>query len=361
MRFYDQVIDELMKYNIEPIVTISFFETPLGLQKYGSWRSREVVDMYVRYAKVLMTRYKGKIKYWLTFNEINAMSAQPWVAGGVNTDNEQERMNAAFHQFLASAKVVMMGHEIDPNNKIGMMYAGHFSYAATCDPDDVIGTMEFMQKMMFYPDVQCRGYYPKFKLIEFEKTGIHLPVVGNDLDIIRKGKVDFISFSYYLTHVCGKKTSGIIKGLNGLDTGYKNPYIEFSEWGWEIDPQGLRYALNYLYDRYQIPIMIVENGLGAVDNLEEDNTIHDIYRINYLRDHISEMKKAVEIDGVDLIGYTIWSALDLISLSTGEMKKRYGLIYVDVDDEGKGTFNRIKKDSYYWYQKLLASNGEFLN
>ncbi|MFC0273257.1 glycoside hydrolase family 1 protein [Metabacillus herbersteinensis] len=361
LKHYDEVFDTCLQYGIEPIVTLSHFETPLGLLKYGSWENREVIDFYLRYCETVFNKYKGKVKYWLTFNEINVMSTKPWMAAGIDSNDEQTRMTAAFHQFLASAKAVQMAHEIDSNNKVGMMYAGHFAYSDSCDPEDVQKTADFMHKMLFYCDVQCRGYYPAYKLKEFEREGIVLPIQDGDLEELKKGKVDFLSYSYYLTHVVGKETNLEFKGLNGVKTGYKNPYLPTSDWGWTIDPMGLRYSLNLLYDRYQIPLMIVENGLGAVDEVEEDGSIHDSYRIDYLRDHLNEMKKAIEIDGVPVLGYTMWGPMDIIAASTGEMKKRYGFIYVDVDDNGKGTFNRIKKDSFYWYKKVIETNGEDLD
>lgn len=359
LAFYNRVFDELEKYNIEPLVTISHFETPLGLQKYGSWENRKVVDFYLNYAKTLFQRYRGRVKYWLTFNEINCMSTQPWVSAGIDSENEQVRMSAAYHQLLASAKAVQLAHEIDRNNQVGMMYAGHFAYANSAHPDDVISTMDFMHQMLFYCDVQCRGYYPAYKVKELERKGIFLPIQDHDLEDLKQGCVDFLSYSYYCTHVTGKKTKGIIKGMNGLDTGYKNPNLKQSEWGWTIDPQGLRYSLNLLYDRYQLPLMIVENGLGANDEIE-NGQVHDDYRIAYLNDHLIELRKAIKIDGIPVLAYTMWGPIDLISASTGEMKKRYGFIYVDVDDQGKGTYQRIKKDSFYWYQKVIKTNGRCL-
>jgi 6-phospho-beta-glucosidase len=360
LKHYDEVFDTCLQYGIEPIVTLSHFETPLGLLKYGSWQNRKVIEFYLRYCETLFYRYKGKVKYWLTFNEINVMSTKPWMAGGVSSDEEQVRMTAAFHQFLASAKAVQMAHAIDPNNKVGMMYAGHFAYPNSCDPEDIQANVDFMHKMLFYCDVQCRGYYPAYKLKEFEREGIVLPIQDGDLEELKNGKVDFLSYSYYLTHVVGKETNLNFNGLNGVKTGYKNPYLPTSDWGWTIDPMGLRYSLNLLYDRYQIPLMIVENGLGAVDKLEEDGTVHDSYRIDYLRDHLTEMKKAIDIDGVPVMGYTMWGPMDIIAASTGEMKKRYGFIYVDVDDNGNGSFKRIKKDSFYWYKKVIETNGKDL-
>ncbi len=360
LAFYDAVIDELLKYHIQPLVTISHFETPLGLQKYGSWADRRVVDFYTRYAHTLFTHFKGRVRLWLTFNEINCMSTQPWVAAGIDSEEEAVRMKAAYHQLLASARAVQDAHAVDPENRVGMMYCGHFAYPNSCKPADSIGTMDFMHKMLFYADVQCRGYYPAYKRRELERQGITLPEQPGDAEELLRGKVDFLSYSYYLTHVTGEKTKGIFKGLNGIDTGYKNPYLERSAWGWGIDPEGLRYSLNYLYDRYQIPLMIVENGLGAVDTVEPDGAIHDAYRIDYLRRHIAEMKKAVELDGVPVMGYTTWAPIDSIALSTGQMSKRYGFIYVDLDEEGRGTLARRKKDSFAWYQKVIATNGEDL-
>jgi len=361
LEFYDKVFDELLKHNITPIVTMSHFDVPLGLKKYGYWAGREVVSFFEKYAKTILKRYKGKVNYWLTFNEINCMSTQPWVAGGINSDDEQLRMSAAYHQFLASALTVKAAHEIDSNNKVGMMYCGHFSYPNSCDPEDVLHTVEFNHQMMYYIDVQCRGEYPKHQLKRMERIGVVLPIKENDAQLLKEGTVDFISFSYYLTHVTGKLTDGIHKGLNGIQTGYKNPYLEYSQWGWGIDPKGLRFALNELYDRYNLPLMIVENGIGAIDVLNEDKTINDDYRIAYLKSHIRQIKKAIEYDGVPVIGYTTWAAMDLPSLSTGEITKRYGFIYVDADDYGNGTYNRYKKDSFYWYKKVCESNGEELD
>lgn len=359
LAFYDAIIDELRMYKIEPIVTIDHFDIPYALKSLGFWKNRKLVEYYHRYAVTLLTHFKGKVKYWLTFNEINCMSTQPWVAGGIADPTEQERAEASYHQFLASALTVKSAHEIDEENKVGMMYCGHFAYPASCRPVDVLHTLDFNHQMTFYIDVQARGSYPTHRMKWYQKHKVVLPVHNGDEGILKEGTVDFISFSYYLTHVTGEKTNGIFKGLNGLDTGYKNPYLETSQWGWQIDPQGLRYALNYLYDHYQKPLMVVENGLGAKDILE-NNRVHDIYRIHYLKEHIVEMKKAIEKDGVPVIGYTTWAAMDLPSLSTGEMSKRYGFLYVDADDYGNGSYARYRKDSWYWYQRVCLSNGEEL-
>ncbi len=362
LKHYDEVFDECIKNGIEPLVTLSHYETPLGLQKYGSWESRKLVDFFVRYCETVFNRYKGKVKYWLTFNEINSMSISSWMAGGIKTDaSEQVKMTAAYHQFLASAKAVQLAHEIDPENKVGMMYGGLFSYPASCDPNDIIANQEFMKTFLFYPDVMCRGYYPSYKLKEFERKGIVLPKQEGDDELLMKGKVDFLSYSYYFTLVAGKDSPGADIVNGSVDTGYTNPYVPKTVYGWAIDPQGLRYTLNLFYDRYQIPLMIVENGIGTYEEVGEDGIVHDPYRIEYHREHIKEMKKAVEIDGVDLLGYTTWGCIDIVSAGTGEMRKRYGFIYVDVDDEYQGTFKRSKKESFDWYKKVIASNGEDLD
>jgi len=358
---YDAVFDECCKYGIEPIVTISHYEMPLYLVKqYGSWANRQLIEFYVRYSKTLLERYKGKVKYWLTFNEINSIEFMPWMGIGLETPDKGTKMTAAYHQFLASAQTVKLAHEINPENKVGMMYGGIFAYAATCDPEDVMATREVMRNHLFYPDVMCRGYYPAFKLKEFEREGYRLPEQPGDKELLLDGTVDFISYSYYCSLVAGKKSVSNCDG-NSVDFGYENNFIPTTQWGWSIDSVGLRISLNMLYDRYQKPLMIVENGLGAFDELTEDKKVHDPYRIDYLREHIKEMEKAIEIDGIPLMGYTSWGCIDLISAGTGEMKKRYGFIYVDVDDEGNGSYERYKKDSFFWYKKVIASNGSELD
>lgn len=361
LAFYDKVIDLCLSYGIEPLVTLQHFDTPLGLKKYGFWQGRETVNFFVRYSKLMLQHFKGRVRYWLTFNEINNMSTMPWNAGGIaTTASEEEKMIAAYHQFIASAQVVKLAHEIDEKNQVGMMYNGHFSYPNSSDPEDIQGNEDFQKLMMFYADVQVRGKYPNYKLKELERLGIQLLIQEGDTVILEEGKVDFISFSYYLTHVCGQKTKGILKGLNGLETGYKNPYLEGSEWGWPINPKGLRFALNTLYYRYEKPLMIVENGLGAKDVIADDGQIYDDYRIDYLRRHLLEIEKAIDLDGVPIMGYTSWGPIDLISASTGEMSKRYGFIYVDVDNYGNGTYRRLKKKSFEWYKEVIATNGENL-
>ncbi len=361
LAFYDNVFDECLKYGIEPVVTISHYETPLHLAiEYGGWTSRKLIAFYERYCVTLFTRYHKKVKYWMTFNEINVINYLPWFAGGLKGRDEQNEYQAAHHQFIASAKAVKLGHSINPEIKIGMMIAYGTTYPETCNPEDVQKAAEVMQRKHFYTDVQCRGYYPKYKLKDFERNGIVIKMEEEDVQILKEGTVDYIGFSYYASSVSTNRKDAASVGGNMI-RGIKNPYLEANAWGWQIDPIGLRIALNNLYERYELPLFIVENGLGSVDEINENGQIIDNYRIDYLARHISEMKKAVELDGVNLIGYTAWGCIDLVSAGTGEMKKRYGFIYVDRDDQGNGSLKRMKKKSFGWYKKVIATNGEDLN
>ena len=297
----------------------------------------------------------------MTFNEINCLGMIGWMPAAVAGNDKQTLAQAAHHQFVASAKAVIMGHEINPDFQIGCMIAYSLAYAKTCNPDDVLQAWKRSGWCNFYSDVQCRGYYPSYKLKEYEREGIHLVVEPTDEELLKQGTVDYIAFSYYMSSVVSTDPKDNEQAGGNLISGLKNPYLKASEWGWQIDPVGLRISLNYLYDRYQLPLFIVENGLGAVDKKEADGSIHDDYRINYLADHIKEMEKAIEEDGVDLMGYTPWGCIDLVSASTGEMKKRYGFIYVDKYDDGTGDYSRSKKKSFNWYKKVIASNGEDLS
>lgn len=365
LRFYDQVIDELLKYGIQPLITISHYENPLHLSlKFGGWKNRKLIGFYLNFAKILFERYKGKVKYWLTFNEIN-MLTQPFgavfCAGMLDPadNNEQARFQAMHHQLVASALAVKMAHEIDSSYQLGCMLAYHNGYPCTCRPEDVLFAQQHGQiHNSTAGDVHVRGTYPGFALRYFQEHGIILNQSPEDEQILKQGTVDFFTISYYSSCCVSAAQEGERTAGNGAEN-IKNPYLKTSDWGWQIDALGLRYVLNQIYDRYQIPIMIVENGLGAVDEVDEDGKIHDPYRIDYMKQHIEQMKEAI-YDGVDLIGYTCWGCTDLVSASTGEMKKRYGLIYVDKHDDGSGDFRRKKKDSFYWYKKLIGSNGEVL-
>ncbi|WP_250277830.1 glycoside hydrolase family 1 protein [[Clostridium] colinum] len=367
LKFYDKVIDELIKYNIEPLVTISHYENPLHLSlQYGGWKNRKLIDFYLNFAKVLFKRYKGKVKYWLTFNEIN-MLTQPFgavfCAGMLDEkdNNEETRFQAMHHQLVASALAVKMGHSIDSENKIGCMLAYHNAYPYTCHPKDVYFSQKYCQIHNFIAgDVHIRGAYPGFAYNYFKENNLNIKILHEDINILKEGTVDFISISYYSSNCVGLTTKNAEKTNGNGEQNIKNPCLEASQWGWQIDALGLRYVLNQIYDRYQIPIMIVENGLGAIDEISKDGKIHDDYRISYMKEHIEQMKEAIA-DGVDLIGYTCWGCTDLVSASTGELKKRYGLIFVNKFDDGSGDMSRKRKDSFYWYKKVIESNGEDLN
>lgn len=370
LRFYDELFDECHKYGIEPLVTICHFDTPIALiKKYGGWKDRRMVDAYVHYCGVLFDRYKGKVKYWLTFNEINMLLHMPFTGAGIlfrpGENEEQIKYQAAHYELLASAKAVKLAHEKMPGAMVGCMLAAGQYYPRTCAPEDVLLAMESDRDNYFFIDVQSRGAYPVWAKKRMERAGIVLECEPEDEQILKEGTVDFISFSYYSSR-CTTANEELLAegGSNGNAANVfktvKNPYLKASEWGWAIDPVGLRVTLNTIYDRYEKPMFIVENGLGAVDKVEADGSIHDNYRIDYLRAHIIEMEKAINEDGLPLMGYTTWGPIDLISASTGEMKKRYGFIYVDKDNEGKGTLARSRKDSFYWYKKVIASDGEDL-
>ncbi len=365
LAFYDRVFDELKKYNIEPVVTLDHFDIPLELVKrYGSWRSREVVDCFIKYATTVFTRYKGKVKIWMTFNEINILMHLPFMGAGVffnEGDNPLAvQYQAAHHLLVASAAVTKIGHEIDPNNKIGCMLAAGLAFPHTCHPQDVLLAQKSNRENYFFIDVQSRGEYPAYMLKFFEQEGIKIKMEDGDKALLKAHPVDYIGFSYYSSRVVAHEPPKENQTSGNVFKSIKNPYLSASEWGWQIDPVGLRVVMNELYDRYQKPIFIVENGLGAVDKTEADGSIQDDYRIDYLREHIREMIKAVESDGVDLMGYLPWGCIDLVSASTGEMKKRYGFIYVNKDDQGQGDLSRHPKKSFSWYKKVIASNGQEL-
>lgn len=369
LQFYDNVFDELKKYEIEPMVTISHYEMPYALvDQINGWASRKCIDYFMNYCKVIFERYKDKVKYWLTFNEINAGTAPMGAVLSLGTVQGYEgpfmdvkvepslRYQALHHQLIASAKAVAYAHELYPQFKMGSMNIFATMYPLTCDPSDVIACLKEMQKVnWFTSDVQVRGAYPYWIKRFFKENNIVIHKEDGDDEILLNGKVDYYTFSYYCSNCVTSKELDEKTGGNMMG-GVKNPCLKASDWGWQIDPQGLRYCLNELYSRYQIPLMIVENGLGAMDKVEEDGSIHDTYRIEYLKEHILAMQEAVD-DGVDLMGYTPWGWIDVVSASTGEMAKRYGLVYVDKYDDGTGTLNRSRKDSFYWYKQVIKDNG----
>lgn len=364
LAFYDSVFDELKKYGIEPVVTLFHYEMPLWLvKKYGGWRDRRLIDFAVRYAKTVFARYRDKVRYWITFNEINALfiSPGPWHQAGLlfkaHEEEQSIRVNAAHYQLLASALTVEAGHRINPDFRIGCMLLYPLTYPYTCRPKDQIMTREAMLKTFYFGDVQVRGRYTNTCTAYWKQVKAAPELRAGEEEILNRGKVDFIAFSYYSSRITGEDP--MLEVVGNIAKGGKNPYLEMTKWEWQIDPDGLRIALNQLYDRYQIPLFIVENGMGAEDRLTEGK-VHDDYRIDYLRKHLEAMKEAVLTDDVDLMGYTVWGCIDLVSAGTGEMKKRYGLVYVDRDDLGNGSMDRYRKDSFYWYRKVIASNGDDL-
>ncbi len=351
LAFYDDMFDTMHKYGIEPVITLSHFEMPFYLAKhYGGWMNRKCIDFFVRYAVTVMERYKDKVKYWMTFNEINnqadtSLDIFGWTNSGIKfsefEDPKKALYQAAHHELVASALVVKKGHEINPDFKIGCMCSFVPVYPYSCDPEDVMLANEAMHGKFYFMDVHCRGHYGAYAKKAWAREGNAPLMEPEDEKILSEGVVDYIGFSYYMSDAV--------------------TYVKASDWGWQIDPVGLRYSLNVMYERYEKPMFIVENGFGAIDKLEEDHTCDDSYRIDYLKAHIIEMKKAVELDGVDLMGYTPWGCIDVVSFTTGELRKRYGFIYVDLNDDGTGSGNRYKKKSFGWYQKVIASNGEELD
>ncbi|MFP7295216.1 glycoside hydrolase family 1 protein [Bacillus safensis] len=363
LAFYDKVFDECAKYGIEPLVTMSHYEMPITLtEKYNGWMSRELVPLFEKYARAILERYKNKVKYWITFNEMNMNLNSLYTGAGILEDLVDHKLQAAYqashHQFVASALTVKAAKEIIPDVQIGCMINQIEAYAKTTKPEDQLQAVKSNQLNMFYPDVQARGEYPTYMVKYFADNQIKLDIKEQDEQILKEGTVDFVAISYYMSHVAeAREDAAELAGT--FDSPIKNEHLELSQWDWPIDPMGLRISLIKLYDRYQKPLFVCENGLGARDTLTQDGKIHDDYRIDYLKKHIEQMKEAVK-EGVDLMGYTPWGCIDLISCGTSQMTKRYGLIYVDQDDLGNGTLNRYRKDSFFWYKNVIASNGEDL-
>ncbi len=370
LAFYDRVFDECHKYGIEPLVTLSHFDTPLHLaENYGGFLSRHTVDAFVRYAETVMTRYKGKVKYWLTFNEINNVLSNPFTSSGLILEGAKEpnerncylgqwqlKFQAVHNQMVASALAVKKLHEIDPEAKMGNMLCRLENYAESSKPEDQLQVLFEDHFNFFFTDVQAKGEYPYYMNRVFDKLGVKIQMEEGDLEALKAGKVDFITISYYMTYIMRYKGETVPVPTGRLVSDIKNPHLPMSEWGWTIDPIGFRVTLNRIYDRYHLPIFISENGLGAVDQLDENGYAEDDYRIEYMKQHVEQLSEAIA-DGVDVFGYAWWGPIDLVSSGTSEMTKRYGMISVDLDDYGKGSGKRGKKKSFYYYKKLIASNG----
>ncbi len=364
LKFYESLIDELLRYGIEPVVTICHFDIPLNLvEKYGSWRNRKVIDFYLNYCDAVFRYFKDKVRYWITFNEINMLMHLPFMGAGIRFskgENEiQVKYQAAHNELVASAYAVKLAHEINPEFRAGCMLAAGSVYPYSCRPEDVWESMRRDRENYFFIDVQARGEYPAYAKKFLEQEGIRLETEQKDIRILKEHTVDFISLSYYNSRCVRADGRGEASGGNVFASA-KNPYLECSQWGWPIDPLGFRITLNALYDRYQKPLFVVENGLGARDEPDREGRIEDDYRIDYLKAHIRAMMDAVDEDGVEVIGYTPWGCIDLISATTGEMSKRYGFIYVDKDDKGNGTLKRVRKKSFDWYREVIKANGENL-
>lgn len=361
LQFYDALIDEIIKDGMEPVVTMSHYDIPLYLvTEYGGFANRKVAEFFVRYAKVLLKRFKGKVKYWIVCNQVNLVPTVQFGSLGIyddqiTPDKMEELMYQSVHnQFVACAKIKKLASSIDPDAVLGTMIADGTLYPATCKPEDIVMTMQKNRMQYFFTDVQLRGEYPVYALHYFEKQGIHLDITPEEEQLLKENTLEFLAISYYYTRICDS-TKNSMKPFEGE----QNPYLKPTPWEWRADPLGLYNTLSQLSDRYQIPIMIAENGLGAIDTVEEGGSIHDVYRIEYLREHIMQMKRAI-LDGADVFAYLSWGPIDIVSSSSAEMSKRYGYIYVDLDDYGQGSGKRIKKDSFYWYKEVISSNGEKL-
>ncbi|OCN06205.1 hypothetical protein A4S06_00380 [Erysipelotrichaceae bacterium MTC7] len=360
VEFYRSVLLELKKYNIEPICTLFKYDMPVYFEEQlGGWKNKKLIDEFLAFAKVCFEEYKDLVKYWITFNEINVDIILQGVILGIE-NNISSAFVRVHHQLLASAKAVKMAHQINPEYKIGCMICSMITYPLTPNPKDILAVQKKMQDIFWYcGDVMVRGNYPTYSSRIWKENNVELAISLDDEKVLREGKVDFYAFSYYSSSALTAQKSELSVTGN-MSSGIENPYLEKSEWGWTMDPDGLKYALHEIYDRYQIPLLIVENGLGARDTLNDDGTVHDDYRINYLRTHIQKVIEACG-EGVDLIGYNSWGCIDLIAASTGQISKRYGYIYVDIDDNGNGTYERYRKDSFYWYKKVIESNGKNLD
>lgn len=364
LAFYDAVFDELLAHGIEPLVTMSHYEPPLDLVlRYDGWYSREAIDLFVRYVETICRRYKDKVKYWLTFNEIDSVIRHPWVSGALVKDRfegknfEEVIYQAMHHQFVASALATKVCHEIIPGAQVGCMLTKLTYYPYTCKPEDVLAAQQRMRATYAFGDTQVFGEYPAYLLAEYRNKGIEIKMESGDLEVMKAYPVDFVSFSYYMSSCEAADTTGLDVTPGNTILAVKNPHLPTSEWGWQIDPAGLRISLVELYDRYRKPLFVVENGLGARDELGDDGSVHDSYRIDYLRQHFKAMWEAVQLDGVELMGYTSWACVDLVSEGTKQMSKRYGYVYVDADDYGEGTYDRYRKDSFYWYKDVISRNG----
>jgi len=360
LAYYDRLFDEMKKYGITPLVTLSHYEMPYGLvANYGGWGNRKTVDFFENYARTVFKRYQHKVKHWLTFNEINMSLHAPFTGVGLAAESSKQAIyQAIHHQLVASARAVKACHEIVASGQVGNMLLGGMLYPLSCKPADVLETQQQNRDWLFFGDVQVRGYYPAYMKRFFKQHQIELEITPEDIATLKQ-TVDFISFSYYMTGCVTTDPEQNQAARANILNMVPNPHLASSEWGWQIDPVGLRYLMNELYDRYQKPLFIVENGLGARDKIEADGSINDDYRIQYINDHLVQVREAIA-DGVEVMGYTSWGPIDLVSASKAEFSKRYGFIYVDCDDQGQGTLERRRKKSFYWYADIIKHHGATL-
>jgi len=365
LQFYDNVIKECRKWNIQPLITMSHFDPPIEIwEKYRGYTHRKIIDYYYRYFRTLIDRYHADVKYWLPFNEVNCPLLAPFKGAGICNDTGAEFENriwqAIHNQFVTAAKIVCYVRENYPDLQMGCMVAYQSSYPYSCDPRDIIANDGFDKiTNLLFLDVQAIGEYPYYAKSYFEKHDIHLDILDGELELLKRGAADWVGYSYYASSVMSYKTSDKIKTGGNLKSGLKNPHLQANEWGWQLDPKGLRYLTNKIYDRYRKPVFVLENGIGKIEHIGKDLTIHDDYRIDFLKSHLKSLKDAVK-DGCDVMGYTWWGPIDLISSGTSEMSKRYGFIYVDQDENGQGSKKRYCKDSYYVYKRIIENNGEEL-
>ena len=370
--YYNHIIDECLKYGIEPLVTMFHFDMPASLDRRGSWSNRESVDWFVNFAKILFENYGDRVKYWLTINEQNMLTLFGPTIGTLTipkgTENLlKETYQQNHHMLVAQAKVMALCHEMIPNAKIGPAPNISIVYPATCKPKDVLAAQNFNAlRNWLYLDMAVYGRYNDLSWAYLKEHDALPKFSEGDEQILKSGHPDFIGFNYYNSTTCQWsdsfeqiKDSSAPLDIAGMFEGAKNPYLPVTEFNWEIDPDGFRATIREIYSRYHLPMIITENGLGAYDKLTEDGKIHDPYRIDFLRKHIEQMRLAIA-DGCDMMGYCPWSAIDLISTHEG-IVKRYGFIYVDRDEFDLKTLKRYRKDSFYWYKKVIASNGENLS
>ncbi|EHI99226.1 6-phospho-beta-glucosidase [Clostridium sp. DL-VIII] len=367
LKYYEEMFIEMKKRGIEPLVTLHHYEMPIYLCiQYGGWYQRPVIDLFIRFCKTVFNRYKDLVKYWLTFNEIDSVFRHPFTTVGIIADRypegklEEVIYQAVHNQFVASALATKYLHEIIPNAQMGCMLTRTLTYPENCHPQNMLLALKENRQNYFYADVQVLGEYPKHVKNYWKRNNISIEITQGDEEIIKCYPADFVSFSYYMSRVASKDEDQKEKVSGNLTSGVKNPYLETTEWNWQIDPTGLHISLIDLYDRYHKPLFIVENGIGCKDKVEDDGNIIDDYRIKYFREHIKAIASAIK-DGVEVMGYTPWGCIDMVSMSTCQMSKRYGFIYVDVDDLGNGTYERKKKKSFEWYKKVIETNGQDLD